>query len=122
MTDTVVTGVFTILGVFLGFWLHERFEKQKNNEEFEEIKNWIYYSSVNYLGIELYKFRKFFLRHGYLLELPENAKFFKNYLRDMTELDNQPTVNTMWDNNRLEDMLGDLSKTSYKRRWLEWIC
>lgn len=120
--DTFVTGLFTILGVLTGFWLRERFEKQKNNEEFQEIKNSIDYSSPTYFGIELYKFRKFFLRHGYLLELPDNAKFFEKWLRDKTELDNQPMCNTMYDKGKIEEMLYDLSKTSYKRRWFEWIC
>lgn len=123
MTDVIVTGLFTISGVLIGFWLHYRFEKQKNNEEFEEIKNSIFYCLItNYLGVELYKFKKFFFRHDYLLKLPENEKFFKEYLISMTELNNQPMVNTMWDKDKLEKMYDDLSKTSYKRRWSEWIC
>jgi hypothetical protein len=114
----VIAGVFTMLGVALGFGLehYSRYlsERKKIKQEFLEIRGTILSTPLNnFLYPSLYphlrSLKAFFVKHPEYLKRQQNDSFFRKWLTDPF-LDTGLET-TRWPNERVEEMFRDLSET-----------
>lgn len=65
----IITGIFALMGVTLGFFLNRFSERKRVREEFLSIKNSILYTTVvqNY-GTKLLDLKRFFIQHPNFLK------------------------------------------------------
>ena len=112
---TMIGGMIGLIGVVLGFFLNLLSnclsEKKRVKEEFSEIKNSVYSTTIaNNLFPELLKLKRFLLRHSRFLKKRENNDFYQKWLT-------HPLVEEAfkgigyWDKEKIDEMFRDLDKT-----------
>jgi len=113
--DSIIVGIFALIGVVLGFLLQLLFshlsEKKRIKQEFQDIKNSIYYTTIeNNLCPELLKLKRFFTRYDKFLKKQENNYFFQKWLMDPC-VEEAFTGVGFWNKGKIKEMLRDLEKT-----------
>lgn len=113
--DVTIAGISGLVGVVFGFflqivsnWLSER---KHIREEFYEIKNAIYSTTVeNNLFSELLKLKRFFIRRPKFLKNKENNYFFHTWLMEPL-VEEAFTGVGYWNKEKSEKMYKNLEET-----------
>ena len=115
-SDSIITGIFTIVGTILGFILTRLSdylsEGKRIRKEFNGSVNSIAYNAItNYYSPKLYELRQFLLANPEYLKVSSNTLFFQKWLLNLTEMDATPAVRVGWnDLHRIEELRTDLQK------------
>ncbi len=114
-SETIITATFGLIGVVLGFFLqlfsNRLSERKQVKEEFSEIKNSIYSTTVNNkLFPELLRLKRFFIRYPKFLKSHENNDFYQKWLTEPLVEDVFTGIG-YWDKVKIEEMFRDLDKT-----------
>jgi len=121
--ELIITGVFTLLGVILGFFLTVFYnyilERRRIKAEFVEIKDSILLTktiSLDTLSSKLYELRSFFLRNRKHREKRENKAFFEKWLKDWVVTEQEflgqlgLAVKPSWGLEKATEFIQDLQK------------
>ncbi len=112
ISSSVISGIFTLLGVMLGFFLEKLSawcsERKRIKKEFLEIKSSInLVINVSYYSYELARLKSFFIRNPTFLKEPENKDFFDEWLVPF----GYTSDGYRWSRSEREEMLEDLCDT-----------
>jgi hypothetical protein len=113
--DAIISGLFGLVGVFVGFFL-ERIsnwlsERKKFKEEFAEIKNSIYATTItNNLISQLLLLKQFYIRHCDLLKKTGNNNFYQKWLTEPLVEEAFQGIG-YWTSDKVKEMNNDLDKT-----------
>ena len=113
LPNSIVSGVFSLLGVVLGFFLKQlsdRYsERARAKKEFLEVKSWISLVTVaNEYSSRLKELKSFFVRNPGFLQVPENKYFFQEWLMPNDYI----SAGYQWRREEVEEMLEDLYDTA----------
>ncbi|MCL4519956.1 MAG: hypothetical protein M1587_12260 [Thaumarchaeota archaeon] len=115
-SDSIITGIFTIVGTILGFILarlsDHLSEGKRIRKEFNGLVNSVAYNTItNFYSPKLYELRKFFLANEDYVKVAANAHFFEKWLLKLTEMDAIPAMRIEWnDLHHIEELHADLQR------------
>lgn len=111
--NSIASGVFSLLGVVLGFFLKQLSdwysERSRAKKKFLEIKSWISLVTVmNEYSSRLEELKSFFIRNPRFLQVPVNKYFFQQWLKPFDYI----RAGHQWHKEEIDEMLEDLYDTA----------